>query len=74
MSAVLAASPLALFGDGSEFVTILLIAGVVVPIVLWVARGRLQSSGLRDLLGITAAFFVLLFVTMLMMVVEHAGG
>jgi hypothetical protein len=74
MLALLPAAGLDLFGAGSSFVTVLVIVSVVGPVALLLIRRGVPNQGIKDLMGISATFLVLLFVTLLMMVFEHAGG
>ena len=74
MTALALAGILAFFGEGSDAIGAILIVSIVGPVVLWLARGAVPSKALKDLFGISAMFFVLLLVTVVMMVVEHAGG
>jgi len=74
-AAVLAAvGALDLFGEDSAFVTVLLIVTVIGTILLWLVRKGIGHQGIKDFLGISSAFLALVFVAVLMMVVEHAGG
>jgi uncharacterized Tic20 family protein len=68
------AAGLDIFGEGSSFVTIVLVICVIGPVALWFLRRALQSQRLKDLVGVSMTFMVLLFVAMLMMVFEHSGG
>jgi len=74
MLALAPAAGIELFGAGSSFVTVVIVVCVIGPVVLWLARRRAGSQPIKDLLGISAAFLVLLLVTVAMIVVEHAGG
>lgn len=51
-----------------------LVAVVVACAVLIWVRGRVSGSGLRDFLGITATFLVLVWVAFAMIVGEHLLG
>jgi hypothetical protein len=73
-AALVAAEALAFFGKGSAFVTYLMVGCVVGVALLVLARGRIQRQSLKDLLGITAALLVLVFVGMLMIIGEYLLG
>jgi hypothetical protein len=74
VSAAALAAGLDLFGEGSGFLTILIVICVVGPLLLWFARRAVGNQTIKDLLGISAVFLVLTVVAIAMMVVEHAGG
>lgn len=56
----------------------ILIVGTIITVVLGAAllvwRGRTEGPGLRDFLGISAAFVVLCWFTLAMIIGEYALG
>ena len=62
------------FGPDSTFISLLLVASVVLAVLLYLVRKVTSHQGMKDFFGISSAFFVLIFVAVVMIVVEHAGG